>query len=113
METDATRGSGRNLLLATLAFAVCFSAWGFLAPIAPAIQDDLGLSDTQTSIMISIPVILGSLLRIPLGLITDRVGGRVVFTGMLFYSAGCRCSARSCSTRSTSSRPTGSPSRPS
>lgn len=83
-----TAGSGRNLFLATLAFALCFSAWGMLAPVAPAIQDDLGLSDTQTSIMISIPVILGSLLRIPLGLITDRIGGRVVFTFMLFYSAG-------------------------
>ncbi len=88
MNQENTAGSGRNLILATLAFALCFSAWGMLAPIAPGIQDDLGLSDTQTAIMISIPVILGSLLRIPLGLITDRVGGRIVFTGMLFYSAG-------------------------
>jgi NNP family nitrate/nitrite transporter-like MFS transporter len=48
----------------------------------------LDLSNIQTSVMISIPVVLGSLLRIPLGLLTDRVGGRVVFTAMLFYSAG-------------------------
>ncbi len=88
METDATRGSARNLILATVAFAACFSAWGMLAPIAPEIQDELDLSNIQTSIMISIPVVLGSLLRIPLGLLTDRVGGRVVFTAMLFYSAG-------------------------
>jgi MFS transporter, NNP family, nitrate/nitrite transporter len=80
-------GSGRNLALATVAFAVCFSAWGMLSPIAPDIQDELGLSDTETSVMISIPVVLGSLLRIPLGLLTDRVGGRAVFTVMLFYSA--------------------------
>ncbi len=88
METDAHRGSGRNLTLATIAFAACFSAWGFLAPIAPDIQDELGLSNIQTSIMISIPVVLGSLLRIPLGILTDRIGGRTVFTGMLFFSAG-------------------------
>lgn len=88
MNSNGTAGSGRNLALATVAFALCFSAWGMLAPIAPAIQDDLGLSDTQTAVMISIPVVLGSLLRIPLGLITDRIGGRTVFTGMLFYSAG-------------------------
>ena len=75
-------------MLATVAFAVCFSAWGMLAPIAPDIQDELGLSDTETSIMISVPVVLGSLLRIPLGLLTDRVGGRLVFAGMLVYSAG-------------------------
>ncbi|HMT05228.1 MAG TPA: MFS transporter [Solirubrobacterales bacterium] len=88
METELSRGSGRNLVFATIAFAACFSAWGMLAPIAPDIQKELDLSNIQTSIMISIPVVLGSLLRIPLGLLTDRVGGRAVFTGMLFYSAG-------------------------
>jgi len=81
-------GAGRNLTLATVAFALCFAAWGMLAPIAPDIQDELGLSNTETSVMISIPVLLGSLLRIPLGLLTDRVGGRLVFGLMLFYSAG-------------------------
>src|SRR5690606_18740713 len=45
-------------------------------------------SDTETSVMIAIPVVLGSLLRIPLGWLTDRYGGRVVFTFMLAYSAG-------------------------
>jgi NNP family nitrate/nitrite transporter-like MFS transporter len=85
-ETPA--GAGRNLALATIAFALCFSAWGMLAPIAPDIQDEIGLSDTELSIMVSIPVVLGSLLRIPLGLLTDRVGGRVVFMAMLAYSAG-------------------------
>ena len=81
-------GSGRNLALATIAFAVCFSAWGMLAPIAPDIQDELGLSDTETSVMISIPVVLGSLLRLPFGYLTDRLGGRAVFAVMLVYSAG-------------------------
>jgi NNP family nitrate/nitrite transporter-like MFS transporter len=81
-------GSTRNIILATLAFAVCFAAWGMLAPIAPDLQDELGLSDTQTAVMISIPVVLGSVLRIPLGLVTDRVGGRLVFAVMLAYSAG-------------------------
>ncbi|MBK5111668.1 MAG: NarK/NasA family nitrate transporter [Thermoleophilia bacterium] len=81
-------GAGRNLALATIAFAVCFSAWGMLAPLAPDLQDELGLSNTETGIMISIPVLLGSLLRIPLGVLTDRIGGRPVFTGMLFFSAG-------------------------
>lgn len=87
MDSQASAGSTRNLALATIAFALCFAAWGMLAPIAPALQKDLGLSDTQTAVMISIPVVLGSLLRIPLGLLTDRIGGRTMFTGMLFYSA--------------------------
>ncbi|HET9164240.1 MAG TPA: MFS transporter [Solirubrobacterales bacterium] len=82
------RKQNRNLVLATLAFALCFSAWGMLAPLAPKLQDELGLSSTETALMVSIPVVLGSLLRIPLGLVTDRIGGRVLFAAMLFYSAG-------------------------
>jgi NNP family nitrate/nitrite transporter-like MFS transporter len=78
----------RNLALATVAFALCFSAWGMLAPMSPKLEDELGLSNTQTAVMISIPVVLGSLLRLPLGVLTDRVGARLVFTGMLAYSAG-------------------------
>jgi NNP family nitrate/nitrite transporter-like MFS transporter len=79
--------SNKQLVLATIAFAVTFCAWGMLAPIAPDIQDELGLSNIQTSVMISIPVVLGALLRIPLGLLTDRIGGRRVFAIMLVYSA--------------------------
>jgi hypothetical protein len=86
---DSAQGApGRNLALATIAFALCFAAWSMLAPLAPKLQDKLGLSDTETAVMIAIPVVLGSLLRIPLGWLVDRVGGRVVFTAMLAYSAG-------------------------
>ena len=81
-------GANRNLALATAAFALCFSAWGMLAPLAPKFQDKLDLSNTETAIMIAIPVILGSLLRIPLGWLTDKLGGRAVFTVMLGYTAG-------------------------
>ena len=116
MSGDAA-GAGRNLALATIAFALCFSAWGMLAPIAPDIQDELGLSDTETSVMISIPVVLGSLLRIPFGVLTDRLGGRLVFGVMLFYSAGAAvlvgfCPAtRRCSAPASCSAPRAPPSR--
>jgi len=40
-------GATRQVVLATIAFAVSFSAWGMLAPIAPDIQDELGLSNTR------------------------------------------------------------------
>lgn len=86
-ETSPDSGARRNLAFATAAFALCFSAWGMLAPLAPKVQDKLGLSDTETAVMIAIPVVLGSLLRIPLGWLTDKLGGRVVFTAMLAYTA--------------------------
>ncbi|HMA28199.1 MAG: MFS transporter [Solirubrobacterales bacterium] len=90
MDAGRTRGSAatRNLILATIAFALCFSAWGMVAPLAPKLQDKLDLSNTETAVMIAIPVVLGSLLRIPIGLLTDRYGGRIMFMLLLAYSAG-------------------------
>jgi NNP family nitrate/nitrite transporter-like MFS transporter len=83
----AVRGSpGRQLALATIAFTVCFYAWSLLGPLAPDIQDDLGLSDFQTSAMTAVPVLLGSIMRIPLGWLADRYGGRRVFTALMVFT---------------------------
>jgi NNP family nitrate/nitrite transporter-like MFS transporter len=77
------KGAGLQLGLATLAFTVCFYAWSLLGPLSPDLQEDLDLSDFQTSAMVAVPVLLGSLMRIPLGWLTDRFGGRTVFTLLL------------------------------
>lgn len=79
-------GAYRALVLATVSFALCFSVWGLVAPLAPQFQALYELSNTQISVVIATPVILGSLFRIPLGLITDRLGGRVVFTGLMLFA---------------------------
>lgn len=71
------------LAMATLAFAVAFAGWSLLAPLATRIQQNLGLSELQISLLIAVPVILGSLLRIPFGILTDRYGGRRMFTLLL------------------------------
>jgi MFS transporter, NNP family, nitrate/nitrite transporter len=87
MSTNAAAGpqpgAYRALVLATLSFALCFSVWGLVAPLAPQFQEQYRLSNTQISVVIATPVILGSLFRIPLGLLTDRFGGRVIFTGLM------------------------------
>ncbi len=76
---EGTRGGTRALVLATLAFTLSFSVWGLIAPLAPQFRDTYGLSGTQVGFLVSIPVILGSLLRIPAGILTDRWGARRVF----------------------------------
>lgn len=83
----ARGGSNRALLLATVAFAVSFSAWSLIAPLAKTFQDNLDLSNTRTLFLTAVPVVLGSLLRIPFGALTDRYGGRRVFTAILLFSA--------------------------
>ena len=79
-------GAGTELALATLAFTTCFYAWSLLGPLSPDLQDALDLSDFQTSAMVAVPVLLGSLMRIPLGWLTDRLGGRRVFTALMAFT---------------------------
>jgi NNP family nitrate/nitrite transporter-like MFS transporter len=76
----------RALALATLAFTICFYGWSLLGPLSPDVQEELGLSDLETSAMVAVPVLMGSLARIPLGWITDRLGGRRVFTALMVFA---------------------------
>ena len=59
-------GRGMALALATIGFAVNFWAWSLLSPLAPRYQELLGLSPLAVSVMVAVPVIVGSLGRIPL-----------------------------------------------
>ena len=85
--TDRRPGNAVQLTLATGAFAVCFAAFGSVSALMPILRKSLGLSPVETSIALAIPVLLGSLGRIPLGMLTDRFGGRRVFIGVLGASA--------------------------
>jgi NNP family nitrate/nitrite transporter-like MFS transporter len=77
---------GRQLALATAAFGACFYAWSLLGPLGPDLQDHLGLSELQLSIVVSVPVLLGSLMRIPLGALADRYGGHRVFSALMAFT---------------------------
>jgi NNP family nitrate/nitrite transporter-like MFS transporter len=67
------------LVLATVGFAVNFWAWALLSPLGPRYKDLLALSGSQQALLVAVPVIVGSLGRIPVGALTDRFGGRVMF----------------------------------
>jgi NNP family nitrate/nitrite transporter-like MFS transporter len=80
-------GAARALFLSTTAFAVSFAVWGLVAALAPTFTQMYGLSAKAKSLMIAIPVLLGSLGRIPAGMLADRFGGRRVFAALLALSA--------------------------
>ncbi len=84
---DRKSGNPLQLALATGAFAVCFAAFGSVSALMPILRKSLGLTPVETSIALAIPVLLGSLGRIPLGMLTDRYGGRRVFIAVLAASA--------------------------
>ncbi len=72
-------GAGRNLILATLGFTVNFWAWALLGPLGPGVKERLGLSFAAQSLLVAVPVVVGSIGRIPVGALTDRYGARVMF----------------------------------
>ena len=74
-----------NLFLALAAFAVAFAAWSMISPLSSRIQAEYGLDNTAISLLIAVPALLGALLRIPMGILSDRYGGRKVFTGLLLF----------------------------
>ncbi|MDH2416358.1 MFS transporter [Nocardioides sp. CER19] len=76
----------RNLALATWAFAISFWAWNMIAPLGVRYTDALGLSSTEKSVLVAVPVLVGSVGRILSGALTDRFGGRVMFPALLLIS---------------------------
>jgi nitrate/nitrite transporter NarK len=72
-----------HLALATYSFALCFAAWGLIGAFAPRFRETLGLSGTETAFLVAVPVLLGSLARLPAGLVADRLGARAVFPALM------------------------------
>lgn len=92
VEGDAAAGtadrprSGRALLVSTVVFTACFYAWSLLGPLGPDLQDQLELSDLELSAVVALPVVLGSVMRIPMGILTDHYGARLVFALLLAWT---------------------------
>ena len=78
---------GRAVVLATVSFAVSFAAWGLIGGLASVFSRLYQLTASQTALLVAVPVLLGSLARLPMGMLTDRLGGRLVFTGLLAFSS--------------------------
>ena len=71
------------LMVSTLAFTVCFMVWMMFGVIGIPIKKTLGLSATEFGLLTAMPVLSGSLIRVPLGIWTDRYGGRIVMTVLM------------------------------
>jgi len=80
MSGSVGRVAWLNLIYATLSLALGFAAWGLISGFATGFRSDLRLTAQETSLLVAVPVLLGSLARLPVGLLTDRFGGRLVFT---------------------------------
>ena len=66
------------LIVSTLAFTVCFMVWMMFGVIGIPLKKTLGLNATEFGLLTATPVLTGSLIRVPLGIWTDKYGGRIV-----------------------------------
>lgn len=84
--TSATGGTGGSpalmLALSTVGFVLTFWAWALLSPLGASLREELGLSSFQQSLVVAVPVLVGSLGRIPVGALTDRLGARRMFPAL-------------------------------
>lgn len=80
------KGQISALVLSTLAMITSFTVWSVFSPIAANIQEQYQFSDAEKSLLIVTPVILGSLMRIPMGVIADKYGARKVYALTILFT---------------------------
>ncbi len=84
-----SKGAYSALTLSTLAFTACFALWMQNGVLVTYLSERgvFSFDEVEIGWLLGIPVLTGSLLRLPVGLLSDRYGGKRVFTGVLLLSA--------------------------
>jgi len=85
-ELNNSRKAWSVLIVSTLAFTVCFMVWMMFGVIGIPIKKMLNLNSTQFGLLMATPVLTGSLIRVPLGIWTDRFGGRIVMAILMAFT---------------------------
>ncbi|MCB0429091.1 MAG: NarK/NasA family nitrate transporter [Flavobacteriales bacterium] len=87
--TTLTKGANRILFFNTLAFTICFAAWMLNGVLVTFLVDNQVFSwgPVEVGWLMGIPVLTGAIFRLPAGILTDKFGGRPVFTWLLIISA--------------------------
>lgn len=84
---DSTKASSRVLILSTTAFTLLFAVWLMFGVLGVSIKSELHLDKVQFAWLTAIAILSGSLLRLPFGVLADRIGGKRVFTALLLFTA--------------------------
>ncbi len=87
MQQAVTAGNTRILTVSTFTFTICFAVWTIFAIIGVKIKEELGLNDTQFGLLVAMPILTGSLIRLALGIWTDQIGGRIMLLVVMLAAA--------------------------
>ena len=80
-------GSTRVLALSTFAFTLMFAVWLMFGVLGIPIQEEFGISDSQLAWLSSVAILNGSIWRLLLGILADRIGGKKVTVVMLLVTS--------------------------
>ena len=83
--TNSLSQSHRILFLNTLAFTVCFACWTLNGVLVTFLVDNgiFKWDVVQVGWLLGIPILTGSVMRLPIGILTDKFGGKYVFSLLL------------------------------
>ncbi len=87
MQDQQESGARRVLVLSTVAFTLLFAVWLMFGVLGVPIKKELGLTQVQFSWLAAVAILSGSIWRLPLGVLADRIGGRVLMAALLASSA--------------------------
>src|SRR5882762_7943884 len=82
---SAGKGSAATVFASFLHFDLCFTLWVLLGSLSIFITKGLGLNPAQQGLMVAIPTLSGSLMRVVVGMLSDRISGKKVGIGMLIF----------------------------
>jgi NNP family nitrate/nitrite transporter-like MFS transporter len=85
VRAEARQGHLPTLIASFLHFDLSFMLWVLLGALGIYIAESVGLSPAEKGLMVAVPILSGSLLRIPLGLLSDRIGGKRIGIGLLAF----------------------------
>jgi NNP family nitrate/nitrite transporter-like MFS transporter len=85
MNTQKLNGHTPTLFACFLQFDLSFMLWVMLGALGIYVAESLKLTPSEKGLLVAIPILSGSLLRVPLGLLSDRLGGKVVGAGILGF----------------------------
>lgn len=79
-------GNPRQFILALGAFITCFAAAASISGVMPTLKERMNLTEAQRGVALAMPMLMGALARIPLGMLADKFGGRRVFIALMSLS---------------------------
>jgi NNP family nitrate/nitrite transporter-like MFS transporter len=86
-QREVSKDAVRVLVVSTTLFTMFFAVWVMFAIVGIPMRKELDLTEGEFALLVAIPVLTGSILRIPIGIIADKIGGRVVMVATLIATA--------------------------